>query len=495
VKRTASALLLLLASAAAPALPQSSPDEQARRLLEDGRQYWTKGQHKQALDNFNTVISGLTTTDSVDDALLEIGRYYLEVEGNTEKARESFAEVTRRYPQSDGAPGAYYYLGWLTMNRAGTQGELDDALAQFDRLRTLYPRSDWVPKAFYAAGLAHRKAGRIAEAVDYERRSSLEYPTSDAAPAAQFQIGHCLALLGEYRQAMEEYQQVRNRFPESEWSARALDRITALYRLYGGGAPVFAPDPSFSLGGGDILKDVRAILMTPTRTLWIASEKVKSVIPFDLEHDGKIGSSVNAEEPRSLSMSPKGELLVAAKLAVKIGPKDTKTFAVPSDKPGVPEQLEAITAALMTQDGSLLIADEKKARVYRYDSQLQFKGAFPDAKERKVTRMLLDGEGGVVFLDRDEKSVRVYDETGRLLRSVGGKGASELRRPVDVTVDPARNFYVVDEESGVLILSPQGKLLATLAGEALRRPKAIALDPAGAVLVYDDKAEKVLRFK
>jgi hypothetical protein len=381
------------------------------------------------------------------------------------------------------------------MNRAGTQGELDDALAQFDRLRTLYPRSDWVPKAFYAAGLAHRKAGRIAEAVDYERRSSLEYPTSDAAPAAQFQIGHCLALLGEYRQAMEEYQQVRNRFPESEWSARALDRITALYRLYGGGAPVFAPDPSFSLGGGDILKDVRAILMTPTRTLWIASEKVKSVIPFDLEHDGKIGSSVNAEEPRSLSMSPKGELLVAAKLAVKIGPKDTKTFAVPSDKPGVPEQLEAITAALMTQDGSLLIADEKKARVYRYDSQLQFKGAFPDAKERKVTRMLLDGEGGVVFLDRDEKSVRVYDETGRLLRSVGGKGASELRRPVDVTVDPARNFYVVDEESGVLILSPQGKLLATLAGEALRRPKAIALDPAGAVLVYDDKAEKVLRFK
>jgi glucose/arabinose dehydrogenase len=149
----------------------------------------------------------------------------------------------------------------------------------------------------------------------------------------------------------------------------------------------------------------------------------------------------------------------------------------------------------MTQDGSLLIADEKKARVYRYDSQLQFKGAFPDAKERKVTRMLLDGEGGVVFLDRDEKSVRVYDETGRLLRSVGGKGASELRRPVDVTVDPARNFYVVDEESGVLILSPQGKLLATLAGEALRRPKAIALDPAGAVLVYDDKAEKVLRFK
>ncbi len=494
MRRAAPALVLLLAAVARPGFPQSSPDEQARRLLEDGRQYWAKGQYKQALDNFNTIASGFSNTDSVDDALLEIGRYYLEVEGNPDKARESFSEVAKRYPQSDGAPGAYYYLGWLTMNRAGSQAELDDALAQFDRLRTLYPRSDWVPKALYAAGLAHRKAGRIAEAVDFERRASLEYPTSDAAPGAQFQVGHCLSLQGEYRQAMEEYQQVRNRFPESEWSVRALDRITALYRLYGGASPVFTLDTSFSLGGGDVMKDVQAILMNPARTLWVASQKVKSVVPFD--RDGKIGQSIPAEDPRSLSLSPKGDVLVAAKFAVKIGAKDTKTFAVPSDKAGVPDQLEGVTAALMIQDGSVLVADEKKGRVYRFDSQYQFKGVFPDAKERKVTRMILDGEGGIVMLDREERSVRVYDETGRLLRSVGGKGGGvELRRPVDVAVDPARNLYVADEDAGILIFTPQGKLLSTLSGDAVRRPKAVALDPAGAVLVYDDKAEKVLRFK
>ena len=90
------------------------------------------------------------------------------------------------------------------------------------------------------------------------RRVSLEYPSSDAAPAAQFEIGQCLALLGQPREAMEEFQQVRNRFPESEWARRALDRITALYRLYGAGKPAFALDPSFSVGAGDVLKDVRA---------------------------------------------------------------------------------------------------------------------------------------------------------------------------------------------------------------------------------------------
>ena len=85
-RRWAGPLALLLALAA-PAAPQSS-DEQARRLLEDGRQYWSKGQFKQALDNFNTIVSGFANTDSVDDALLEIGRYHVEIEGNVEKGRQ-----------------------------------------------------------------------------------------------------------------------------------------------------------------------------------------------------------------------------------------------------------------------------------------------------------------------------------------------------------------------------------------------------------------------
>jgi TolA-binding protein len=487
------ALAGLLVLAGAPLRAQSSADEQARRLLEDGRQYWSKGQFKQALDNFNTIASGFSNTDSVDDALLEIGRYYLEIEDNPAKAREYFGEVTKRYPQSDGAPGAYYYLGWLTMTRSSASAELDDALAQFDRLRTLYPRSDWVPRALYAAGLAHRKAGRLAEAVDFERRVSLEYPTSEAAPGAQYQIGHCLALLGDPRQAMEEYQQIRNRFPESDWAGPALERITALYRLYGGAAPAFSLDSGYSVGSGDVLKDVRSLLMTPSRTLWIATGKAKSAIPFDA--NGKMGSSLPAEEPRTMSLTPKGEVVLAARSAVRIGPKDVKSFAVPQEK-GVPEQLEGITAAVVTQGGNILVADEKKNRVYRYDRQNQYLGMFPDAKERKIARMILDGEGGIVCLDRDERTIRVYDESGRLLRALGGKGTGlELRKPADVAVDPARNLYVADEEAGILVFSPQGKLLTTIAGESVRRPRALAIDPAGALLVYDDKTERVVRFK
>ena len=154
--------LVPLVAVALPVAAQESQDEQARRLLEDGRAYRAQGKQKQALDNFNIVVSSFPATDSVGQALLEIGRYRMEVEGDAEKARAAFEQVTKQYARSDAAPGAYYYLGLLTLQRATTPAEIDDALAQFARVETLYPRSPWVPRALQASALAHRRAGRYA---------------------------------------------------------------------------------------------------------------------------------------------------------------------------------------------------------------------------------------------------------------------------------------------------------------------------------------------
>lgn len=490
---TALAFAILAAGAAPPAAAQARPDEQARRLLEDGRQYRAQGKLKQALDNFNTIVTSFAETDSVDDALIEIGRYHVEVEGDFEKARASFEQVTKQYPQSDGAPGAYYWLGRLTLNRATTPAEYDDALAQFTRVQRLYPRSDWLPQALYASGLVHRKAGRLQDAVEIERRVSLEYPHSDAAAAAQFEIGQDYALLGEPRLAMEEFQQVRNRFEDSQWASLALDRITALYRLYGAGKPTFSVDNSYSVGAGDMTKDVTALLMASDRTLWLASEKTKTA--YNLSPEGKILKTLATSEPRSFSLSPKGDIVLAARSAVRVGQKDIKSFAIPVEKPGdPPEALERIEATTVLVGGTILVADDKKHRVYRYDEQFRYQGPFPDPKDRHVIRILQDSEGTILMLDNEDKTVRAYDTTGRLVRTIGPKGTGfELKHPVDVAVDAFRNIYVADE-AGVYVFGTQGQLLATIGGGE-RRPRALTLDPAGAVLIYDEKAQKVVRFQ
>ncbi len=487
---TAAAFLVLATSA----LAQSNPEEQARSLLDDGRTYREKGKLKQALDNFNMIVTGFPDTSSVDDALLEIGRYYVEVEGDSEKGRQTFEQVVQRYPQSDGAPGAYYYLGWVTLSRAADQAELDDALAQFTRVRRLYPRSVWVERALHASGLVHRKAGDFAEAVAFQRRVSMEYPSSDVAAAAQFEVGHCLALQGEPWLAMEELQQVRNRFPESSWAQLALHRITALHRLHASGQPSFVVDASFTVGSGNVLRDVRAILMSPSGTLWIASDKVNGVVPYG--PDGKMGASLRAQNLRSLSLAPSGELLVAAKRAVRIGAKDIKSFAVPSGKPGEMQELEDLRAVVRTQGGDLLVSDGKRKRIFRFGGDYSFQGVFPDNREREVTRMLLDGEGDIVVLDRRAKGVYVYNAQGRLLRSLPARGAGyEVKKPVDVAVDPFRNIYLADENGVVLMFSIDGRLMATVGRGVLKKPKAITLDVSGEILVYDEGQRRVVRFK
>ncbi len=234
--------------------------------------------------------------------------------------------------------------------------------------------------------------------------------------------------------------------------------------------------------------------MSPERELWVASDKVNSAVSID--PDGKKGASFGAQDIRGLSWSAKLGIIVISRTAVRLGAKDIKTFAVPDDKPGTMKTLDKIVAAVATPEGSLLVADEDRHKVYRYDAHDQFVGTFPDAREHEITRMALDPEGGIVLMDRDQKTVAVYDEAGKLLRSVGPKGNGfEIKKPADVAVDPFRNLYVADEDAGVLIFAPGGQLLATLAGDDLRRPKALTIDTDGSVLVYDEKAERLVRYR
>ena len=486
--------VLACLAVAASAAAQETPDVQARRLLEDGRAYMAQGKQKQALDNFNIVVSSFPATEAVGQALLEIGRYHMEVENDPAKARAAFEQVTKQHARSDAAPGAYYYQGMLTLNRATTPAEIDDALAQFARVETLYPRSDWVPRALAAQALAHRRAGRYAEATDLNRRVSLEYPASDAAASAQYEIGRALALQGLPKVAMEEFQQVRNRFPQSGWAEPALQRTTALYRLHGAAKPSFAQDASFAPAAGDLLKDVRALLVSHTGALWIASEKTRNAAPIDAA--GKLGAGFSAEDPRTLALSPTGDVILASRAAVRFGAKDVRTFTTPPEKPGAPPKpVEKILAAAITPGGVVLVSDEDREAVLRYDAKGEYQGTFPggrDAAKRKVTRILLDGEGGIVTLDRDDKTVRVWDESGKQLRSIGPVG---LKRPVDVAVDAFRNLYVADEEAGVHVFNPQGQLVTTIASPELRRARALTLDASGAVLVYDERAQRVLRYR
>ena len=382
--------LLLLAAPAAPgrraaARPRTRRAACSRTAAPTAR----TARLKQALDNFKTIVHRLPEhrlrgrRAARDRPLPPGGRA-----ATRPRRATAFEQVTKRFPQSDGAPGAYYYLGRLTLERATTAAELDDALAQFARVQRLYPRSEWVPRALYATGLAHRKARTPApRPSEAARRVALEYPTSDAAPAAQFEVGQDLALLGEPRQAMEEFQQVRNRFPESEWAPRALDRITALYRLYGAGKPTFAARPVvLAWAPATCSRTCARILMTPDAARsWVASDKVKSAVPFGARRqDGRRASP--ARTCRACASRPSGELRGGGDAGGAHGPARHPDLHHPrATSRARRSRWRSSRRRRVTPGGTVLVADEKRKKVYRFDAKYQYQGPFPDAKEREVS--------------------------------------------------------------------------------------------------------------
>ena len=165
------------------------------------------------------------------------------------------------------------------------------------------------------------------------RRVFLEYPSSDAAPAAQYLVGQGLALLGEPRQAMEEFQRVRNRFPESDWAARALDRITALYRLYGYGKPTFALDTALQRRGRRPVEGRACDPHDPP------GDRSGSPRRRRRARCPSTRGQARAEPARPKSPGPspsirEGQIVVTARIAVRVGTKDIKSFAIPGGQAG-----------------------------------------------------------------------------------------------------------------------------------------------------------------
>jgi len=83
------------------------------------------------------------------DALPEEGRSIFTAaqldrsRGNVELAREGFTEFLEKYPQSELAPDAWYWLGSIAYG----EQDYETALTNFTTVREQFPESQWIPAA------------------------------------------------------------------------------------------------------------------------------------------------------------------------------------------------------------------------------------------------------------------------------------------------------------------------------------------------------------
>jgi TolA-binding protein len=487
----------ILALGAAIARAQA-PADLARQHLESGIQFYEQQRYNQALNDFQIIVTSMADTEFADDALLRIGRYYLDVEEDFAKAKENLETILRSYPTSDSAPGAYYYLGEVTFRSDRTGKMLDDALANYQRV-FLYPDNPWIPAALYSTGAALERQGKFQEAVDAYFQSIVDHPRSEWTAGARLGVGRSFVRQGDPMEAMAQFQEARNSHPESEEAESALDWLTLLFRLYGtrmlGQNVEFRRDPGFNPVLKEKLNDVVAVRASAAGIHVLERDK-KRILTFD--RTGKLASSQQAVEPFGLFVDPRGELVVANERAVVVEGKPV-TFAVASEKG--PKPLEKIRLAVRDRLGEIYVYDENERKLLRFDPSGDLIGPFPDATPREILRVEMDQLGNILLLDKRDRDVTVLGPDGRAVARIQTqKGQWAMKKAVDIALDPAGYLYVLDEEEAKIAVFDASYQFVTLLaspnlGGALTKPTTLDVDASGDLYVYDEKEKAIVRLR
>jgi outer membrane protein assembly factor BamD (BamD/ComL family) len=186
----------LIGAAAVGLSAQANVEDQARRQLESGREFYRNGRYSEALKDFQTVAEGYPTSSVADDALLAIALYQLEIQLDPATARTTADQLIKKYATSDSAPMGYVVMGRATLELDQSPAGLDSAAASFDRVPRLFPASEAVAPALYYGGEVDRRAGRRPQALDRLRDLAYSIPRSIWAARAALLEARLLASTG-----------------------------------------------------------------------------------------------------------------------------------------------------------------------------------------------------------------------------------------------------------------------------------------------------------
>jgi hypothetical protein len=158
-------------------------------------------------------------------------------------------------------------------------------------------------------------------------------------------------------------------------------------------------------------------------------------------------------------------------------------------------QVEEVASIVALSGGDWVVADRKAKTVVRTTSAGNFVANFASVNAVRLARDEFDD---VAMIDRESKAIVIADRDGKVLSRIPARGTGyELDDPADVAFDGLGHLYVLDaRRAAVHVFGPENRLLATIAAPgkdagSLQKPKALAVDAAGRVYVFDDSAQRI----
>src|SRR5512143_334738 len=86
----------------------NAADDPAKGHYESALFFLESQKYQQAIDDLTFIVKSFPQSPYADEALLQLGSYYLDKQNDLDKALEYFQQIKDNYTQSNSAPAAYY---------------------------------------------------------------------------------------------------------------------------------------------------------------------------------------------------------------------------------------------------------------------------------------------------------------------------------------------------------------------------------------------------
>lgn len=201
--------------------------ELLRKQYQKGEQYLAEGKLTQALNIFQKIASEYPKSNWTDDALYMIGECLLK-QKKYQEAINAYQKVINEYPKTNVWGGALDGL----FRVYSAQGRYEEALKTFERYglpeyqrlgKEKAIQAQFDISKYYVIKLKNYKGSIYAF-----QRFVEKHPKHRLVAQAQYNIAECYKEIGNYSNAAAYYQEVINKFPDTESASLAEWRIKEL---------------------------------------------------------------------------------------------------------------------------------------------------------------------------------------------------------------------------------------------------------------------------
>lgn len=195
-------------------------------LFQLGIAHYNSEDYQQAAETFNRVGQGVKSGENRLYGLYYRG-YCLFRLGEWEQARKSFSQIMAEFPRREEAAEAAFQIAESYFN----ERNFEKAIAAYKNVQQSYPNSRHAAQAMYNSGWGYVQNGQEEEGIKIFQNLINIYPDSIYAMDALFTIGDWHYNNKRYEEATKTYQMVVEKFPGTELAEKASDHIHEMSQI------------------------------------------------------------------------------------------------------------------------------------------------------------------------------------------------------------------------------------------------------------------------